>query len=52
MARTSKKKKPETVMTITMPQDIREKLDRIAKKERRTKSAMIHYLIEQYQEDN
>lgn len=36
------------VMTITMPDDVKKKLDKIATDERRSKSQMIHYLIERY----
>jgi len=36
------------VMTITMPSDVRKKLTKMAKKERRSESSMIHYLIEKH----
>lgn len=42
---------PRAVMTITMPPDIRKKLSRIAKKEHRSESSMIHYLIDKYKEE-
>ena len=38
-------------MTITMPPEVKKKLERIAKKERRSLSNMIHYLIESYDEN-
>ena len=37
-------------MTITMTPELRKKLERIAKKEHRSESAMIHYLIDKYQD--
>jgi len=40
------------VMTITMPDDVKKKLEQIATDERRSKSQMIHYLIERYYDKN
>ena len=37
-------------INITIPKDVRAKLERIAEKERRTVSNMIAYLVEQYKE--
>jgi predicted transcriptional regulator len=37
-----------SVITLSMSKDTRAKLEKIAKKEKRTMSAMIEYLIEQY----
>ncbi len=45
-----KKISDKPVMTITMPKEVRDKLSRIAKKERRSESSMIHYLIDKYEE--
>ena len=40
--------KMTNVMTITMPSDVRKKLAEMAKKERRSESAMVHHLIEKH----
>lgn len=35
-------------LTITLPDDMKEKLERIAKEQHRSQSAMIAYLIRRY----
>jgi predicted DNA-binding protein len=45
---TMARKDRKEVMTITMPNNIRNQLKTLAKIDHRSESSMIHYLIEKY----